>query len=127
MPRSPAIDPELAPEENPLIKKLGLVTVGVTATLMAAAPLASATTSHHDSDDGGSSGCAFVAGNGGDAGSGDASGLLGGATGLNAGGIGGSNIGNIGDCSSFLNGNLNGNHVLSDNTVAAPTLPKLPV
>jgi hypothetical protein len=113
-----------------LIKKLGLVTVGVTASLMAAAPLASATTTHHDSDEGSSSsGCAFTGGTGGDAGSGDAEGLLVGATGLNAAGNGGSNIGNIADCSSFLNGNLNGNHVLSDNDVAValPTLPTLPL
>jgi hypothetical protein len=116
-----------------LIKKLGLVTVGVTASLMAAAPLASATPSHHDSDEGSSSssssGCAFTGGTGGSARSGDATGLLVGATGLNAGGAGGSNIGNIGDCSSFLNGNLNGNHVLSDNDVAValPALPTLPL
>jgi len=112
-----------------LIKKLGLVTVGVTAGLMAAAPLASATPSHHDSDEGSSSSCAFTGGTGGTARSGDAEGLLVGATGLNAGGTGGSNIGNIADCSSFLNGNLNGNHVLSDNDVAValPALPPLPI
>ena len=107
-----------------MIKKLGLVTVGVTATLMAAAPLASASechddgghSDHHESSSEDTGGCSFVAGNGGDAGSGDASGALA-ATGGNLGGIGGSNILNIGDCSSFLNGNGNGNHVLSDNSL----------
>jgi hypothetical protein len=76
------------------------------------APLASANESHEPAQDSGS--CAFTGGTGGDAGSGDASGGLA-ASGLNFGGTGGSNVLNIADCSSFLNGNGNGNHFGSDN------------
>jgi hypothetical protein len=98
-------------------KKVGIVTVGVTASLMAAAPLASAHESSHADEGSSSSGCAFTGGTGGHAGSGDATGVLAGS-GLNLGGTGGSNILNIADCSSFLNDNLNGNHVLSDNDLS---------
>ena len=97
-----------------LMKKAGMVTVGVAATLVAAAPLASANESHEPAQDSGS--CAFTGGTGGTARSGDASGGLA-ASGLNFGGTGGSNILNIADCSSFLNGNGNGNHLGSGNVI----------
>ncbi len=106
-----------------MIKKLGLVTVGVTAGLMAAAPLASATTTHHDGGDEGSSSCSFTGGTGEGSRGGDANGALAGIGGAAVGGIGGNNIANIADCSDFLNDNLNGNQVLSNNDVDLGLLP----
>ncbi len=115
-----------------MMKKLAVVTVGVSAGLMMAAPFASATESHHDGgDDHGSSsseGCSFVGGTGEGSTGGTGSGLLAGVGGASVGGIGGNNVGNALNCSDFLNDNLNGNSVGSDNTVgpAAPAIPVIP-
>ncbi len=102
-----------------MFKKVGIVTVGVTAGLMAAAPFASAgeapQNDHHDRH--ASSDCDFTGGTGEGSRGGDANGDLAGIAGAAVGGIGGNNIGNIADCSSFLNDNLNGNSVLSGNKI----------
>ena len=96
-----------------MLKKLGLVTIGVSAGLMIAAPFASAHESGHDSDHGKrhggeSSDCNVTGGsseaNGGI--SGDA--FLGNA--LIQAPIGGANALNI-VCNDILNGNLSGNNV----------------
>ncbi len=107
-----------------LLKKAGMVTVGVAATLFAAAPLASASECH---DDGGHrdhesssrhGDCSFLGGTGEGSSGGDANGELAGIAGAAVGGIGGNNVGNIADCSSFLNHNLDGNQVLSNNSLS---------
>ena len=100
-----------------MIKKLGMVTVGVTAGLMVAAPFASAgqAPQHQDHHGAKCSGCAFTGGTGEGSSSGEAKGALAAVSGATVGGLGGSNIGNIADCSSFLNDNLNGNQLLSNN------------
>ena len=72
-----------------MLKKAGMVTLGVTAGLMAAAPLASASESGHHGPPGECIGGVH---------NGDAEGLL---AGVNAG-----NVLNIGNCSNILNGNL---------------------
>ena len=96
-----------------MLKKLGVVTVGVTAGLMVAAPFASAHESGHDSDHGKrhggeSSDCNVTGGsaeaNGGI--SGDA--FLGNA--LIQAPVGGANLANI-VCNDILNDNLSGNNV----------------
>ncbi|GAA4890169.1 hypothetical protein [Actinomycetospora straminea] len=97
-----------------MIKKLGVVTVGVAASLLAAAPLASATECHdeheHHEPEAGSD-CDVTGGsaeaNGGI--SGDA--LLG--NGLVQAPIGGANLLNI-SCNEILNDNLSGNSVSVD-------------
>jgi len=114
-----------------VFKKLGMVTVGVTAGLLAAAPLASAgeahdhhgddhkKNSHHDDDHGSTSG----------AGAGDDCNVTGGEAEANGGiegdailgnvlaqvPVGGNNVGNL-TCNSILNDNL------SDNDVAISVL-----
>jgi len=102
-----------------VIKKLGVVTIGVAAGLMAAAPFASATESHHGDDHGSSSG----------AGAGDDCNVTGGEAEANGGiegdavlgnllaqaPIGGNNILNL-TCNEILNDNL------SDNEVAVSVL-----
>ena len=102
-----------------MIKKLGVVTIGVAAGLMAAAPFASATESHHGDDHGSSSG----------AGAGDDCNVTGGEAEANGGiegdavlgnllaqaPIGGNNILNL-TCNEILNDNL------SDNEVAVSVL-----
>ncbi len=110
-----------------MIKKFGLVTVGVTAGLLAAAPFASAHESAGDHQESGN--CSFVGGTGEGATGGDANGEIAGIGGAAVGGIGGNNALNIADCSDFLNHNLNGNEVGSHNTLGhaeVPSLPKLP-
>ncbi len=106
-----------------LLKKAGMVTVGVAASLLAAAPLASATECHEDSDhhetsssSSSSDDCSFLGGTGEGATGGTGSGAvaLGGAA---VGGLGGNNLLNVANCSDFLNHNLNGNQVLSGNSV----------
>ncbi|PVZ07768.1 hypothetical protein [Actinomycetospora cinnamomea] len=93
-----------------MIKKLGVVTVGVAAGLMAAAPFASATESHHGDDDhgSGSGSCNVVGGeaeaNGGIDGDALAGNLLAQAP------IGGNNILNV-TCNEILNDNLSDNEV----------------
>jgi hypothetical protein len=100
-----------------VLKKLGVVTVGVTAGLMVAAPFASAYESGHDSDHGdrhgdrhgaSSSDCNVTGGsaeaNGGI--SGDS--FLGNA--LVQAPVGGANLANI-VCNDILNGNLSGNAI----------------
>jgi hypothetical protein len=94
-----------------VIKKLGVVTVGVAAGLVVAAPFASATESHHGSGHGhghDSGSCNVVGGeaeaNGGIDGDAFAGNLLGQAP------IGGNNILNV-TCNELLNDNLSGNDV----------------
>lgn len=109
-----------------MIKKFGMVAVGATAGLLVAAPLASATESagaHHE-DSGGGSSCEFTGGNGAATNDGAAEGPIAAAGAI--GGLGGSNLLNIADCSDFLNDNLNGNTVGADNTVGGVEIPSLP-
>jgi len=89
-------------------KKAGLITAGVVTTVLAASPLAFATDHHdkHGGHGGGGERCAFVGGNGG-AGSLDAGGSL--IDAVVQAPIAGNNIANIGNCSDFLNNNLNDN------------------
>ena len=114
-----------------MLKKLGVVTVGVTAGLMVAAPFASAHESGHDSDHGdrhgdrhgsSSSDCNVTGGsaeaNGGI--SGDA--LLGNA--LVQAPVGGANVLNV-VCNDILNDNLSGNNVAV--SVAGVALPLPPL
>ena len=98
-----------------MLKKLGVVTVGVTAGLMVA--FASAHESGHDSDHGsghhgGSSSDCNVTG-----GSAEANGGIGGDSFagnlLTQAPVGGSNVGNI-VCNDILNDNLSGNNVALD-------------
>ena len=109
-----------------MFKKLGVVTVGVTAGLLAVAPLASAGEASHDSDrshshgdhDGGhkkkhhgGSDCNVTGG------SAEANGGIGGDSVLGnvlaQAPVGGANIGNI-VCNDILNDNLSGNNVAVD-------------
>jgi hypothetical protein len=110
-----------------MLKKLGVVTVGVAAGLVVAAPFASATESGHDSEhgsgDGGSSSDCNVTGgsaeaNGGIDGDSFAGNLLAQAP------VGGSNVGNI-VCNDILNDNLSGNTVSV--SVLGGELPELPI
>jgi hypothetical protein len=93
-----------------VIKKLGVVGLGVAAGLVVAAPFASATESHHGDDHHGkgSGSCNVVGGeaeaNGGIEGDAFGGNLLGQAP------IGGNNILNI-TCNEVLNDNLSGNDV----------------
>jgi len=92
-----------------VIKKLGVVGIGVAAGLMVAAPFASATESHHDDDHGSGSGSCNVTGgeaeaNGGIDGDAFAGNLLAQAP------IGGANVLNI-VCNDILNDNLSHNDV----------------
>ncbi|MDD7965336.1 hypothetical protein [Actinomycetospora lemnae] len=97
-----------------MIKKLGVVTVGVAASLLAAAPLASATECHdeHEHHERESSGDCNVTGGSAEANggiSGDS--FLGNA--LAQAPVGGANILNI-SCNEILNDNLSGNSVSID-------------
>ncbi len=114
-----------------MLKKLGVVTVGVTAGLMVAAPFASAHESGHDSDHGDrhgsdSSDCNVTGGsaeaNGGIDGDALAGNLLAQAP------VGGANALNI-VCNDILNGNVSGNNVAVDiaGLPGAPELPELPI
>ena len=95
-----------------MLKKMGVVTVGVTAGLMVAAPFASAHESSHDSDHGdrhGSSSNCNVTGGSAEANGGiDGDALLGNA--LIQAPVGGANVLNI-VCNDILNGNLSGNAI----------------
>jgi hypothetical protein len=95
-----------------MLKKLGVVTVGVTAGLMVAAPFASAHESGHDSDHGshgsGSSDCNVTGGSAEANGGIDGDSFLGNAV-VQA-PIGGANVANI-VCNDILNDNLSGNNV----------------
>ncbi len=96
-----------------MLKKLGVVTVGVTAGLMVAAPFASAHESGHDSDHGSghgsdSSDCNVTGGSAEANGGIDGDAFLGNA--LVQAPIGGANVANI-VCNDILNDNLSGNNV----------------
>ena len=119
-----------------MLKKLGVVTVGVTAGLMVAAPFASAHESAHesghDSDHGdrhgdrhGSSSDCNVTGGSAEANGGiDGDAALGNA--LIQAPIGGANLGNI-VCNDILNDNLSGNNVaVSVLGAETPELPEEP-
>ncbi|WP_433785526.1 hypothetical protein ACQPX6_03750 [Actinomycetospora sp. CA-101289] len=114
-----------------MLKKLGVVTVGVTAGLMVAAPFASAHESGHDSDHGSghrsghgdsSSDCNVTGG------SSEANGGIGGdsflGNALVQAPIGGANVGNI-VCNDILNDNLSGNNVAV--SVLGADIPALPL
>ena len=105
-----------------MLKKLGVVTVGVTAGLMVAAPFASASESGHDSDHGRprlaprlgepeSSDCNVTGGSAEANGGIDGDSFLGNA--LVQAPIGGANVANI-VCNDILNDNLSGNNVALD-------------
>lgn len=109
-----------------MLKKLGLVTLGVTAGLVAVAPIASAHESDHsDRHRGGhdSSDCNVVGGEAEANGGIDGDAVLGNAI-LQA-PIGGNNVGNI-VCNDILNDNLSGNDVAVSVLGGAGTLPELP-
>ena len=92
-----------------MLKKLGVVTVGVTAGLMVAAPFASAHESGHDSHHGSdSSDCNVTGGSSAANGGIEGDSFLGNA--LIQAPIGGANVANI-VCNDILNGNLSGNNV----------------
>ena len=113
-----------------MLKKMGVVTVGVTAGLMVAAPFASAHESGHDSDHGsghgdrhGSSSDCNVTGGSAEANGGiDGDSFLGNA--LVQAPVGGANLANI-VCNDILNGNLSGNVV--GVSVLSPELPEIPI
>jgi hypothetical protein len=125
-----------------MLKKLGVVTVGVTAGLMVAAPFASAHESGHDSDHGsrhesshdsdhgsrhgsghGSSSDCNVTGGSSEANGGiDGDAVLGNA--LIQAPIGGANALNI-VCNDILNGNLSGNNVAV--SVLGAETPEVPI
>ena len=98
-----------------MFKKFGIVTVGITAGLLAAAPLASAgeAPEHgghggHHGDKGGSSDCNVTGGSSEANGGIDGDSFLGNAVAQAP--IGGANLGNI-VCNDILNDNLSGNNV----------------
>jgi hypothetical protein len=111
-----------------MLKKLGVVTVGVTAGLMGAAPFASAHESGHDSDHGdrhgdrhGSSSDCNVTGGSAEANGGiDGDSFLGNA--LIQAPVGGANVLNI-VCNDILNDNLSGNNVAVSVLGAEAPLP----
>jgi hypothetical protein len=124
-----------------MLKKLGVVTVGVTAGLMVAAPFASASESGHGhghGDDGhrgsDSSDCNVTGGSAEANGGIDGDSFLGNAV-VQA-PIGGANVLNV-VCNDILNGNLSGNNVavsvlgeeaeVPTPDVAAPEAPEAPV
>ena len=101
-----------------MFKKFGIVTVGITAGLLAAAPLASAGEApehgghdnggHHGEHKGGGSDCNVTGGSAEANGGIDGDSFLGNA--LAQAPIGGANLGNI-VCNDILNDNLSGNNV----------------
>ena len=109
-----------------MLKKLGVVTVGVTAGLMVAAPFASAHESGHDSDHGdrhGSSSDCNVTGGSAEANGGiDGDAALGNA--LIQAPVGGANVLNV-VCNDILNDNLSGNNVAV--SVLSAELPEVPL
>ena len=111
-----------------MLKKLGVVTVGVTAGLMAAAPFASAHESGHDSDHhgdrhGSSSDCNVTGGSAEANGGIDGDAVLGNA--LVQAPVGGANVLNV-VCNDILTDNLSGNVVSVSVLSGAPELPELP-
>ncbi|GLZ46177.1 hypothetical protein Acsp06_23620 [Actinomycetospora sp. NBRC 106375] len=95
-----------------MLKKLGVVTLGVTAGLVAVAPIASAHESDHSNrhhgDHGSSSDCNVNGGSAEANGGIDGDAFLGNAVAQVP--VGGNNVGNI-VCNDILNGNLSGNDV----------------
>ncbi|TCK24720.1 hypothetical protein [Pseudonocardia endophytica] len=104
------------------VKKAGCVVAGVVAAMIALTPIASATEAPHGHD---GKQCSFVAGS-----SGADSSITGDslANAVAQAPVGGNNAANVGNCSDFLNNNLNGN--LSGNDVdvlgGVPDLLPLP-
>ena len=112
-----------------MLKKLGVVTVGVTAGLMVAAPFASAHESGHDSDHGdhhdSSSDCNVTGGSAEANGGIDGDSFLGNA--IVQAPVGGANLANV-VCNDILNGNVSGNVVeVSVLSPEAPGLPEIPI
>ncbi len=122
-----------------MLKKMGVVTVGVAAGLMVAAPFASASESGHDSDHGShhgsdSSDCNVTGGSSEANGGIDGDSFLGNAV-VQA-PVGGANVLNV-VCNDILNGNLSGNNVavsvlgeeaeVPTPDVEAPEAPEAPV
>ncbi|WP_433033553.1 hypothetical protein [Actinomycetospora sp. CA-053990] len=120
-----------------MLKKMGVVTVGVAAGLMVAAPFASATESGHDGHGkhhGESSDCNVTGGSSAANGGIDGNAFLGNAV-VQA-PVGGANVLNV-VCNDILNGNLSGNNVavsvLGEEAeaptpdVEAPEAPEAPV
>jgi hypothetical protein len=120
-----------------VLKKMGVVTVGVAAGLMVAAPFASATESGHDGHGkhhGESSDCNVTGGSSAANGGIDGDSFLGNAV-VQA-PIGGANVLNV-VCDDILNGNLSGNNVavsvlgeeaeVPTPDVQAPEAPEAPV
>ena len=95
-----------------MLKKLGVVTVGVTAGLMVAAPFASAHESGHDSHHGSDSSDCNVTGGSAEANGGIEGDALAGNA-LAQAPVGGANALNI-VCNDILNGNVSGNNVAVD-------------
>ncbi len=93
------------------IKKAGFVVAGVLAALVALSPVASATEGPHHGHGGKT--CSFAGGSAGAASSITGDSL---ANVVAQVPVGGNNVADIGNCSEFLNHNLNGN--LSGNDVA---------
>ncbi|MHC1558488.1 hypothetical protein ACR9E3_06010 [Actinomycetospora sp. C-140] len=109
-----------------MIKKLGVVTVGVAAGLVAVAPFASATESHHGGEHGhghkDSGSCNVTGGDATANGGVDGDALV--ADALAQAPVGGANAANI-VCNDILNGNLSGNVVDAD--ILGGGLPELPI
>ena len=109
-----------------MLKKLGVVTVGVAAGLMVAAPFASASESGHDGHGkhhGESSDCNVTGGSSAANGGIDGNSFLGNAV-VQA-PVGGANVLNV-VCNDILNGNLSGNNVAVD-IAGLPGLPEIPI
>ena len=108
------------------VKKAGVVAAGVLAALLTLSPIASATEGPHGGPHGHDGGkqCSFEGGSSG------ANSSITGDSLVNVVGqapIGGNNLLNAGNCSEFLNDNLNGNVSGNDVNVASPELPELPI
>lgn len=90
------------------VKKVGLISAGVLTALLAASPLAFATDGHDKGHHRGPDGkvCVFDGGNGGAGALVPGGGLV---DALVQAPVAGNNIANIGNCSNFLNNNLNNN------------------
>lgn len=86
-----------------MLKKFGMVAVGVTAGLLTVAPMASATEGHHDEGHDGGITCSAEGGDLDASADGSLAGI--------AAPVGSGNTGQLLSCNSFLNDNLNGNQV----------------
>ncbi len=103
------------------VKKAGVVAAGVLAALLTLSPIASATEGPHGHGHDGGKQCSF------EGGSSSADSSISGDSAANAvtqAPVGGNNAANAGNCSEFLNDNLNGNLSGNDVDVASP-LPDL--